>query len=375
MERVQKILSQAGLGSRRACEAYIEQGRVRVNGKLITLGAQADPMKDDIEVDGEKLNFKKLKKRYFAFYKPANVLSSNTPNHEDDRPVVRDMLPVEGHLFTIGRLDADSEGLMVLTNDGETTNQLAHPRYEHTKTYLATVYGKPERDVLTRWQDGIYLEEGRAAPCYITIMETTPETTVLQIVMTEGKKRQIRRTASALGFPVKKLVRTHIGQLDLGRLKRGEWMEMGALEIEAMKTPAPELVYIKNRKKSLRDIRKPKTLVGGVRSPRKSGDSSDRPKRRYDDNNGSERPPYRKSADSDGEKRPYRGSGDRDSRPPRRDGDDSRPPRRYGASGDGEKRPYRGSGDRDSRPPRRDGDDSRPPRRYGDSDGEKRPYR
>ncbi|MDZ4671238.1 MAG: pseudouridine synthase, partial [Phototrophicales bacterium] len=266
MDRVQKILSQAGLGSRRACEAYIEQGRVRVNGTIITLGAQADPIRDVIEVDGERLNFKTLKKRYFAFYKPANVLSSNTANHEDERPIVRDMLPVEGHLFTIGRLDAESEGLMVLTNDGETTNQLAHPRYEHTKTYLVTVYGKPDKDILNRWQDGVWLEEGRSAPSYVTIMDENSETTALQVVMTEGKKRQIRRVATILGYPVKKLVRTHIGQLDLGKLKRGEWSELNALEVEAMKTPAPEIVFIKKRRKILRET------SGGPR--RASGDKS-----------------------------------------------------------------------------------------------------
>lgn len=274
MERVQKLLSQAGYGSRRACEIYIVEGRVRVNGKVVTLGAQADPLKDVIEVDGERLNLRAVKKQYIAFYKPPNVLSTNIANYQDDRPTVRDLIPIEGHLFTIGRLDAESEGLIVLTNDGEMANKLSHPRYNHTKTYLVTVYGRPDKDVLNQWQDGIWLDGERSAPCYVNIVETTPDTTVLRVIMTEGKKRQIRRVASALGYPVKRLVRTHIGMLGLGKLKRGEWIELNKLQIQELQTPAPELDLIKKRRKLLRRTNRPafKTDDDKAKVPRASRD-------------------------------------------------------------------------------------------------------
>lgn len=354
MERVQKLLSQAGYGSRRACEVYIVEGRVRVNGVVITLGAQADPLKDVIEVDGERLNLRAIKKQYIAFYKPPNVLSTNIANHQDDRPTVRDMVPIEGHLFTIGRLDADSEGLIVLTNDGDMANELAHPRYDHTKTYLVTVYGKPDKETLTRWQDGIWLEEGRSAPCYVNIMETTPETTVLRVIMTEGKKRQIRRVASALGHPVKRLVRTHIGMLGLGKLKRGDWIELNKLQLQEMQTPAPELEFIKRRRKILRE-------TGG--KPRKS--YGDKDKGASNQRGTSARPKSegykgRESRYEDGEKRSYDKSSDGDSRPPRRYGDnDTRPPR-HNSDGAGEKRPYGKTSDGDSRPRKPSGTSRKP---------------
>ena len=132
-ERVQKLMAQANLGSRRACEDVISQGRVRVNGKVIHLGDQADPQKDIIEVDGTKLAFPE-QKLYIAFNKPKYVLSTDEPHEGDTRKIITDFLPYKEHLFSAGRLDADSEGLMVLTNDGELANTLTHPRYRHTKT-------------------------------------------------------------------------------------------------------------------------------------------------------------------------------------------------------------------------------------------------
>ncbi len=238
-ERVQKLLAQANLGSRRACENLIRDGRVRVNGRIIQLGDQADPQADIIEVDGERL---KLPDRlvYFAFNKPRNVLSTDAPHKDDARRTVRAFLPYDGHLFTVGRLDAESEGLMVLTNDGDLANRLSHPRYRHTKTYKVVVYGLPSAEAITRWQEGIELEdEGRTAPCWVKIIDGGKETT-LRIVMTEGKKRQIRRVAALLGYPVKSLVRTHIGRLGLGSLRPGEWRELTPQDLEALRAPAAE---------------------------------------------------------------------------------------------------------------------------------------
>lgn len=258
-ERVQKLLAQADYGSRRACEDIITQGRVRVNGKVITLGAKADPEKDTIEVDGQRLSLQNIRKRFIVFYKPKDMLSTNRAEKDDSRPTVRESIPVEGHLFMIGRLDADSEGMMVLTNDGEIANQLAHPRYEHTKTYKVVVNGVPSQEKLEEWQNGVWLEEGKTAPCYVRVMESDKATTTLRIIMIEGKKRQIRRVALKLGYPVRKLMRTHIGKLGLGTLRRGQWYELTQEEVDAMLIPADELKLIRQRRRQLRQrqIRKP----------------------------------------------------------------------------------------------------------------------
>lgn len=248
-ERVQKLMARANIASRRKSEEIIQEGRVMVNGKIITLGDKADPEKDKITVDGQALKLKNFEKRYYVFHKPTNVLSSNLKQHDDDRPTVRDLIPVEGHLFSIGRLDAESEGLIVLTNDGEMTHKLSHPRYEHTKTYKVTVYGKPDAETLVKWENGVWLDGTRTAPCFVRVIEEGPTTSTLRIIMIEGRRRQIRRIATMLGFPVKKLVRTHIGKLGLGTLKRGMWYRLEDEEVEAMLTPADEVKFIRRKNK------------------------------------------------------------------------------------------------------------------------------
>lgn len=253
-ERVQKLMAQANIGSRRACEDIIRQGRVRVNGKVIKLGDQADPQTDVIEVDNNKLAFAD-KRVYIAFNKPKQVVSSNVRYQDDDRRTVREMIPIEGHLFTIGRLDADSEGLIILTNDGELANELSHPRYHHTKTYKVVVQGLPSEENITRWQEGLYIQDEESGkdyktkPCYVKIIDGGKETT-LRIVMTEGKKRQIRRVASILGHPVKSLIRTHIGTLTLGSLRPGDWRELTPKDITALKASAEEYKEIKKQKRT-----------------------------------------------------------------------------------------------------------------------------
>jgi pseudouridine synthase len=260
-ERVQKLMAQANIGSRRACEDFIRQGRVRVNGAVIKLGDQADPHTDEIEVDGQKLVFPD-QRIYIAFNKPRNVVSSNVPYPDDPRRTVRDMIPVEGHLFTIGRLDADSEGLMVLTNDGDLANKLSHPSYQHTKTYKVIVHGLPSAEALARWQSGIEMEDEdsgkpfRTAPCYVKLVEGGKDTT-LRVVMTEGKKRQIRRVAAILGYPVKSLVRTHIGKLGIGTLRPGEWRELTAKDLHTLKSPADEWREVKPAAAKPRRARQP----------------------------------------------------------------------------------------------------------------------
>jgi 23S rRNA pseudouridine2605 synthase len=255
-ERVQKLMAQANIGSRRAAEELIRAGRVRVNGKVVELGTKADPETDVIEVDGERLLFDQQRKVYYAVNKPLNVLSSSESHHKDQRKTVRELLPVEGHLFTIGRLDAESEGLMVLTNDGDMAQRITHPRYGHTKTYKVMVYGLPSRETIEQWENGIYLEEGKTAPCSVQIIKGGKEVTTLRIVMTEGKKRQIRRVATQLGHPVKRLIRTHIGQLELGTLREGEWTQLRPADAKKMLLPGEEMQLIRQRQK--RVVAKPK---------------------------------------------------------------------------------------------------------------------
>ncbi len=281
-------MAQANIGSRRANEELIKQGRVRVNGKIIKLGDQADPQTDMIEVDGVRLNLKGQGRLYIMLNKPMNVLTTSVHRRDDERQTVYDLVPVEGHLFTIGRLDAESEGLIVLTNDGDLTERLTHPRYGHTKTYRATVYGLPTQETVEKWKTGVYLEEGKTAPCSVRIVKGAHDLTTLEIIMTEGKKRQIRRVASMLGHPVKRLQRTHIGRLALGDLRPGEWRELNAKEVELMKIPA-----LKVGDKRAPRIRRTRTSASSARAqgaespprrgrprPARRDDKSDSPRRR-----------------------------------------------------------------------------------------------
>lgn len=240
-ERVQKLMAQANIGSRRACEELISQGRVRVNGVIIELGAKADPATDTILVDGEKLNFGNQRKIYIALNKPKDVLSTSLPHKGDPRPTVYDFVPMKDHLYTIGRLDADSDGLIVLTNDGELVQKLTHPKYRHTKRYKVVVYGLPNAEAIAKWEQGVSLgEDGMTSPCSVRITDGDKSFSTLEIVMTEGKKRQIRRVAAILGHPVRHLTRTHIGKLALGTLRPGEWRELTAEDIEALKQSEPQ---------------------------------------------------------------------------------------------------------------------------------------
>ena len=247
-QRVHKIMAQADIGSRRKCEEIIRQGRVRVNGNVIKLGATADPSKDVILVDGERIadSFEPL---YIVVNKPKGVLSTNNAEKDDDRPTIRELVDLPGHLFTIGRLDADSEGLMVLTNDGEIANRISHPRYEHTKTYKVTVKGKVSKDTAETWESGVWLDDSRTAACSVTVLQSSKRSTILRLVMVEGRKRQIKRVAAVLGHPVLRLVRTHIGQLGLGTLRKGAWYQLDADEISAMLTPARELSAIRRKRR------------------------------------------------------------------------------------------------------------------------------
>jgi 23S rRNA pseudouridine2605 synthase len=237
-ERLQKIMAQAGLGSRRSCEELIAAGRVTVNGKVAQLGNKADLDRDRILVDNSPV-VKSEAPIYIALYKPRKVLSD--VNSDDPRPSVQGLVPIKSHLFCVGRLDFDSEGLVLLTNDGELTNRLTHPRYGHEKEYEVLVITRPDDEQLEIWRRGVVLEDGeRTLPAQVEIIKNSGKGTWLRVILNEGKKRQIREVGKRIGLPVARIIRQRIGSLKLGKLKPGEWRYLTSTEIKALKTGLPK---------------------------------------------------------------------------------------------------------------------------------------
>ena len=235
-ERLQKLLAQAGYGSRRACEAIVAAGRVTVNGQVAKLGDKADPNSDHISVDGKRLKIESHH-AYIMLNKPRNVVTTN--EDELGRKTVRDLVDYDGQVYPVGRLDADSEGLLLLTNDGELANALTHPRYEHEKEYLVFVKGRPDAKALNAWRRGVVLPADpsgtRTLPARVEAIRHEGNGTLLRVVMREGRKRQIREVARLLGHPVQYLLRIRIGPLDMGDLKPGKWRFLDAKEIRALR--------------------------------------------------------------------------------------------------------------------------------------------
>lgn len=249
-ERLQKILARAGLGSRRACEELILQGRVAVNGQRAELGQKADPARDKIAYDGELLSqLESL--TYIALNKPRGVISSLAP--QGDRKTVRDLVLSEARLYPVGRLDMDSEGLILLTNDGALTDHLTHPRYETEKEYQVLVKGHPAEDQLAAWRRGVMLPEGgkRTAPARVSRERTTEAGTWLRVVMHEGRKHEIRDIGQTLGVPVLRLIRVRLGSLRLGSLAPGAWRKLNAREVRELRgdDSSPRAVSATRRRK------------------------------------------------------------------------------------------------------------------------------
>lgn len=233
-ERLQKILAIAGYGSRRSCEELIVAGRVAVNGQVAHLGSKADIQKDQIKLDG-KLVKPPEAFRYIALYKPRGVLS--TVSAPDPRPTVRDLVPIEGSIYPVGRLDVDSEGLILLTNDGELANQLTHPRYGHEKEYRVLVACHPDEKQLVAWRHGVVLEDGyHSSPVQVEIESHAGKGTWVRVIMKEGRKRQIRDTCRQISLPVVSIVRVRIGNLHLGNLRPNQWRHLTPAEIRGLKT-------------------------------------------------------------------------------------------------------------------------------------------
>ncbi|MEN6557480.1 MAG: pseudouridine synthase [Thermoguttaceae bacterium] len=232
-ERLQKVLAAAGLGSRRQCEELITTGRVEVDRRVVTeLGTRVDPDAQQIRVDGVALTRPKLV--YYAVNKPVGVLCTN--RDPSGRPRVVDLVPERNaRLFTIGRLDLHSDGLILVTNDGELANRLTHPRYGVSKTYRVVVAGHPERDVLARLTQGVHLAEGVARAERVTVKSQRKDSTILEMVLREGKNREIRRILARVGHKVERLTRIAVGPVRLASLPSGQWRRLTREEVAALR--------------------------------------------------------------------------------------------------------------------------------------------
>lgn len=232
-ERLQKIMARAGIGSRRACEKIIAQGLVTVNGKRAKLGQKADPETDRIKVKGEPLGAPQ-ELVYIALNKPRGVISA--VKSPDPRPTVLDLVNHPGRLYPVGRLDIESEGLILLTNDGKLANRLTHPRYGHEKEYAVLVATHPDEKQLAAWRNGIVMEDGyRTKPVQVYVTGTKGKGAWLKVIMREGRKRQIRSMGKLTGLPVVRITRVRIGSLRLGNLKPRQWRHLSEQEIAALK--------------------------------------------------------------------------------------------------------------------------------------------
>lgn len=232
--RLQKVLAGAGIGSRRACEELIADGRVTVDGQVAELGMRIDPTTAVVHVDGERIPTAPGTV-VLVLNKPRGVVSTMSDEH--GRPCVGDL--VEGReerLFHVGRLDADTEGLLILTNDGELANRLGHPSHEIDKEYVATVSGEITREALRQLERGVDLEDGPAACDRIRIVGQVPGRSMVELVIHEGRNRIVRRMLDAVGFPVTDLVRTRIGPLHLGQQRPGTLRALEGAELHALYT-------------------------------------------------------------------------------------------------------------------------------------------
>tara|TARA_B100001113_G_scaffold190347_1_gene155949 strand:- start:648 stop:1361 length:714 start_codon:yes stop_codon:yes gene_type:complete len=229
LNRLQKIISDSGLSSRRKADLLIKQGRVTLNGRQAIVGEKADPFSDHILVDGKDLP-KKLSHKVFLLNKPYGFISSCQDNH--GRKTILSLIPshLRLGLHPVGRLDYESRGAILLTNNGDLTLKLTHPRYSHTKTYLVWVKGQPSLSILDNWRRGIFLDGKITMPARIEILDKGNQKTLLKVILKEGRNRQIRRTANLLGYPVLDLQRISISNININGLVEGDWRELQANE-------------------------------------------------------------------------------------------------------------------------------------------------
>jgi len=232
-ERLQKILSRAGVSSRRAAEKMIAEGRISVNRTIVVEpGTKADPGKDEIRLDGRLISLE-TERIYLMLHKPKGYVT--TLSDPQGRPIVTDLLNgVAARVYPVGRLDYDSEGLLILTNDGEFAQRLQHPRYGIPKTYRVKVEGHLLKGELKALENGIDLPDGRFAPAEIELKKTNPRSTWLTITLTDGRNRVIRRAFDSLGHPVARLVRVAVADITLASLHEGAWRLLTSREVERL---------------------------------------------------------------------------------------------------------------------------------------------
>ncbi|WP_408918416.1 pseudouridine synthase [Corynebacterium kefirresidentii] len=235
-ERLQKVLAKAGVASRRHAEILIDAGRVEVNGKIISKqGVKVNPSVDVIRVDGVRVNVNE-EHEYFVLNKPRGMQSTMSDNL--GRPCVGDVVSEKvaagQRLFHVGRLDADTEGLLILTNDGELANRLMHPKYEVTKTYLATVLGEADRKLVRQLKEGIELEDGLAKADFAQVVDTNQGYSLVRLELHEGRKHIVRRMLKEAGFPVQRLVRTKLHTVQLGDMKPGGLRALNSSELTSL---------------------------------------------------------------------------------------------------------------------------------------------
>jgi 23S rRNA pseudouridine2605 synthase len=230
-ERLQKVLARAGFGSRRAAEELIAAGRVTVDGEVARLGQRVELQRARIEVDGVPVAVRD-DLVYYLLNKPRRVVT--TARDPEGRTTALDLVPRTPRVFAVGRLDYETEGLMVLTNDGELAQLVTHPRHGIEKAYLAEVAGVPSRAILRRLREGVTLEDGPTAPARVRLVQSRAENAALEIVVHEGRNRLVRRMFEAVGHPVRRLVRTRVGPISDQRLAPGDWRPLRPREVRAL---------------------------------------------------------------------------------------------------------------------------------------------
>ncbi len=236
-ERLQKLLARAGYGSRRHAEELIEDERVTIDGEVAMLGARVLP-ENDVRVDGV-LVVDNPDLVHLLLNKPANVVT--TADDPQGRVTVVELVPNEPRLFSVGRLDYETTGLLIMTNDGDLAHMLTHPKFEVEKTYVAEVEGIPSTSTLRRWERGVELDDGWTAPARVREVARSEDRSLIEIVIHEGRNRLVRRVADALGHPVVTLTRTRIGPLSDSRLAPGEWRTLRPEEVNALRAAATQL--------------------------------------------------------------------------------------------------------------------------------------
>jgi 23S rRNA pseudouridine2605 synthase len=230
-ERVQKVLARAGIGSRRACEELIVEGRVTLDHRIVVLGDRVDPATQRLEVDGVPV-VTRTDLVYYLLNKPVRVVT--TAHDPEGRPTVVELVPTQPRVFPVGRLDYDTEGMLLLTNDGDLAQLLMHPRHGVEKAYVAEVDHEPGRGELRRLREGVELDDGKTAPARARVLASHADGVALEVVVHEGRNRQVRRMCEAVGLNVRRLVRTRIGPVRDDHLAPGEWRELRAGEVRSL---------------------------------------------------------------------------------------------------------------------------------------------